>query len=70
MSLPQQKIAADLMALEVTAHLREALNNNLQQARHIEDREQRYQAIDRWLIALDLLEAADNYIEGLADGRS
>lgn len=52
----------------MTEQVREIVNQQIQLARSIVDPASRHNMLDRWLIALDLIDQADNIIEELANG--
>ena len=56
------------MAAKVTEQVRAVINEQLQLARSIVEPASRHNMLDRWLIALDLIDQAENIIGEIADG--
>lgn len=61
MSSQEYRAAKQLQELKLTEKLRQQANDQLQVARSLPP-EELYRAVDRWVVALHLLDLADNAI--------
>jgi len=65
----ESRTARTLIELQITQTLRATVNQELNKARRLAGSE-RLDTINRWLVAMDLIDMADNLIEELSNGNS